>query len=333
MKTLRWLLLSTLMFAVVWASAEPARTRQGSTTTPPAASTTRGPNQSNTKAPAGHPGAVTTPQPGRTPAAAPATPSARGGVWGSANDRPQATTPTKAGGKSPAARDNDQYTRDTRSQEAARALLWGHGVPQTKSPSPSAPARRDDGRPAEHGYTPAPSAPHTPASPAVHNERDRRDDHDSPSRGHVSRPQPPAHRPSDWDQPYRGRHEGQWKYAPLVGMIVRAFLPSNPRLLGAVVVADNDTFLGVISRDANDPDSLTNPYGRFGSPWSPDSIWNPDARYGREDGRGSPWNPYATKPPKVYDGNEFRGYLTANTQLYPRIDPEWLRSYLELPRW
>ncbi len=107
----------------------------------------------------------------------------------------------------------------------------------------------------------------------------------------------------------------------------------SPRLLGAVVVADNDTFLGVISRDANDPDSLTNPYGRFGSPWSPDSIWNPDARYGREDGRGSPWNPYATKPPKVYDGNEFRGYLTANTQLYPRIDPEWLRSYLELPRW
>ena len=147
------------------------------------------------------------------------------------------------------------------------------------------------------------------------------------------RPQPAPQRHGDWDQPYRGRYHGRWRYAPLLTVIVRAFLPSNPRLFGAAIVAWDDTFLGVINRDPNDPDSVTNDWGRFGSPMSPYSIWNPEGRWGSQYAPDSPWNPYATRPPRVFDGHEFRGYLTTNPDLRPRIDPDWLRSYLDLPRW
>jgi len=146
---------------------------------------------------------------------------------------------------------------------------------------------------------------------------------------------PPPHRPTfvrppDWYRPYCGRYQNHWKYVPLAALLLRALTPSNPQVLGAVIVAGDDTFLGLISRDRNDAESIANEWGRFGSPYSPHSIWNPEGRWGGAYGPQSPWNPYAVRPPKVYYGNEFRGYLTTNPNLVPRIDPNWLRSYLNL---
>jgi hypothetical protein len=165
-------------------------------------------------------------------------------------------------------------------------------------------------------------------------DRGRNDDHRGPGMGYGPRwTQVRPERRDEWYQPYHGRHENCWRYVPLVTTIIRAFLPSDPRVLGAVIVASDDTFLGVITRDYDDPDAVTNGYGRFGSPMSPYSIWNPESRWGNQYAPDSPWNPYATRPPRVFMDNEFRGYLTTNPNLYPRIDPDWLRSYLELPRW
>jgi len=53
----------------------------------------------------------------------------------------------------------------------------------------------------------------------------------------------------------------------------------------------DDTYLGKLSTNPYDPDSTSNPYGRYGSKYSPDSINNPY-------GAGSPYkvdspnNPY-----------------------------------------
>ncbi len=338
MTTFRLIVPFTLLCMVTLASAEPARPRQGNATTPPpAASTTRGPNQPAVKAPANQAGTVAAPQTGPQAPARPGTPTAgspnqptgkapvtRGGVWGTparGQTAPvaKAPAPPALAPKAPAAK-----------APAPPALAPKAPTPQAPAP----PARPNDRPQPNHGYTPAPPASHGPAQPVHRAEWDQRDNRGGPDHGsYRPMPQPPARRPVDWDKPYHGRHEGHWKYAPLVGMIVRAFLPSNPRVLGAVIVADKDTFLGVISRDEDDPDSITNPYGRFGSPWSPHSLWNLEGRWGSRYASDSPWNPHATRPPRVYDGNQFRGYLTVNTSLYPRIDPEWLRSYLDLPRW
>lgn len=163
------------------------------------------------------------------------------------------------------------------------------------------------------------------------NRRNYDDDRwDRDRRGSRDRYRPQAHRSKDWNQPYRGRYQNQWRYNPVTALLLRAFTSRDRDLMGAVIVGADDTFLGVISRNQRDEDSIGNPWGRFGSPWSPYSIWNPDGRWGSRSARNSPWNASASRPPRVYDGKHFRGYLTTNPKLYPQIDPRWLMDYLNL---
>jgi len=46
------------------------------------------------------------------------------------------------------------------------------------------------------------------------------------------------------------------------------------------IVAPDGRYLGNLNSNRFDPDSVSNPYGRFGSKYSPDSINNPYGRYG-----------------------------------------------------
>jgi len=135
----------------------------------------------------------------------------------------------------------------------------------------------------------------------------------------------------EWSKPYRGSYYDIWRYVPSVIVTTRPELP--PPLLGSAIIASDDTFLGLISRDWQDPDSISNPYERFGCPESPYSIWHTEGRWGNTYSPDSPWNPYATRPPRVYSGNYFLGYLTTNDDLYPRIDPYWLMDYLDIWVW
>lgn len=74
-----------------------------------------------------------------------------------------------------------------------------------------------------------------------------------------------------------------------------------------------DKYLGKLSENKYDPDSTSNPYGRYGSEQSPDSVNNPYGRYGSEYSNDSPANPNATNPPKLYDSQgNYRGKLSSN---------------------
>jgi len=65
------------------------------------------------------------------------------------------------------------------------------------------------------------------------------------------------------------------------------------------VLVDPDTGkpLGTLSDNPYDPDSTSNPYGRYGSRYSPDSINNPYGQYGSPYSPDSPNNPYAPGAP------------------------------------
>src|SRR5208282_5270763 len=63
--------------------------------------------------------------------------------------------------------------------------------------------------------------------------------------------------------------------------------PGLPQALGA-----QPTYHGNLSANPFDPNSTSNPYGRYGSPLSPDSINNPYGRYGSPYSPDSPNNPY-----------------------------------------
>ena len=63
------------------------------------------------------------------------------------------------------------------------------------------------------------------------------------------------------------------------------------------IIAADGTYLGKLSSNPYDPQSVANPYGKYGSPYSPTSINNPYSKYGSEYSPVSPNNPYATKAP------------------------------------
>ncbi len=66
------------------------------------------------------------------------------------------------------------------------------------------------------------------------------------------------------------------------------------------IVAEDGTYLGKLSDNRYDPDSVANPYGRYGSKYSPTSINNPYSTYGSRFSPQSPNNPYATQAPLLF---------------------------------
>ncbi len=99
---------------------------------------------------------------------------------------------------------------------------------------------------------------------------------------------------------------------------------------GRAIIVGQDperTYLGKISSNRFDTDSIINEFGR-GSKYRSDSILNDFGQFGSRFSSYSPFNPYASDPPKVFIGTQFVGYLTKNIAKYPRIDPDALIGYL-----
>jgi hypothetical protein len=86
---------------------------------------------------------------------------------------------------------------------------------------------------------------------------------------------------------------------------------SLPTLAGPPsLVGEDGTYLGTLSSNPYDPNSVSNPYGRYGSRYSPDSVNNPYGVYGSRYSPYSATNPYATQAPKIV--NPYLGRLSAN---------------------
>jgi hypothetical protein len=68
---------------------------------------------------------------------------------------------------------------------------------------------------------------------------------------------------------------------------------------GGRIYGQDGTYLGRLNSNRYDPESVANPYSRYGSPYSSTSIHNPYGRYGSRYSDLSATNPYATRPPVV----------------------------------
>jgi hypothetical protein len=85
-------------------------------------------------------------------------------------------------------------------------------------------------------------------------------------------------------------------------------------VIAAGAPAFAQTFLGTLSANPHAPGSTSAP----GSQFDPNSVNNPYGRYGSPYSAQSATNPYATDAPKLYDGaGNYRGKLSAN-----RTDPD-----------
>jgi hypothetical protein len=65
-----------------------------------------------------------------------------------------------------------------------------------------------------------------------------------------------------------------------------------------MVVTPDGKYLGNLSTNRYDPDSVANPYGQYGSRYSPDSVNNPYGQYGSRYSPDSARNPYALGQPR-----------------------------------
>lgn len=75
---------------------------------------------------------------------------------------------------------------------------------------------------------------------------------------------------------------------------------------GGKIYGSDGTYLGKLNANPYDPESVANPYGKYGSPYSPTSIKNPYSIYGSPYSAKSATNPYTTTPPRVIYGDTTR---------------------------
>ena len=79
----------------------------------------------------------------------------------------------------------------------------------------------------------------------------------------------------------------------ILTLAVCSALTSSAHAQSPRLYAPDGTYLGNLNNNSFDPNSVANPYGKYGSEYSPYSINNPYGRYGSEYSRYSPHNPYA----------------------------------------
>jgi hypothetical protein len=99
-------------------------------------------------------------------------------------------------------------------------------------------------------------------------------------------------------------------------------------LIGSSISAGDGTFLGEISKNRHDQNSISNVYGPFGSPYSDTSIFNDYCPYGGKYGIMSPFNPYNVNPPKVLRKENLIGHLTVNEYILDKIDANHFLAWL-----
>lgn len=65
------------------------------------------------------------------------------------------------------------------------------------------------------------------------------------------------------------------------------------------LLAQDGQFLGMLSSNKYQSDSVINKYGSYGSKYSSTSIFNQYGQYGSRYATYSPFNPYTSTPPQI----------------------------------
>ena len=92
----------------------------------------------------------------------------------------------------------------------------------------------------------------------------------------------------------------------------------------ATLIADDGTYLGLVSSNRFESDSICNRFGDHGSRFASDSVRNRFSTYGSSFGFQSAYSSYATSPPVIYVNARAIGYLTKNDSLAGAVDPDVL---------
>lgn len=78
------------------------------------------------------------------------------------------------------------------------------------------------------------------------------------------------------------------------------------------LLASDGQYLGKLSLNRYDAESISNVYGIYGNRYSATSIFNPYSIYGSQYSSLSPNNPYTSTPPIIFFRGRRLGFLTKN---------------------
>lgn len=95
------------------------------------------------------------------------------------------------------------------------------------------------------------------------------------------------------------------------------------------IVANDGQFLGKLSLNKFDPESILNPYGSYGSVYSATSIHNRYSTYGSPYSSLSPFNPYTFTPPIIYLRGRKVGFLSVNPYLNGSVNPNNINDWMK----
>lgn len=96
------------------------------------------------------------------------------------------------------------------------------------------------------------------------------------------------------------------------------------------LVANDGQYLGKISLNQYDPESISNSFGSYGNQYSSTSIYNQYGNYGSPYSSLSPFNQYTSTPPSIYLHGQFFGYLSKNPYLGTNVvDPQNLLFWMK----
>ena len=94
------------------------------------------------------------------------------------------------------------------------------------------------------------------------------------------------------------------------------------------LVAADGQFLGILSSNKFQTESVMNEYGSYGSRYSSTSIFNQYGNYGNEYNTLSPFNKYSQTPPRIFLRGDLVGYLSVNQFVSNRLDPHGLFDFI-----
>ena len=94
------------------------------------------------------------------------------------------------------------------------------------------------------------------------------------------------------------------------------------------IVANDGQYLGKLTSNIYDVDSILNIYGLYGSPYSSTSIKNKYGIYGSPYSSLSPYNSYTSTPPVIYLRGSRYGYLSVNQFLFGCVNPFQIEAWM-----
>ena len=95
------------------------------------------------------------------------------------------------------------------------------------------------------------------------------------------------------------------------------------------LIGGDGVFLGTVSKNRFDINSMGNQFGNYGSRYSQTSIFNSFSPYGNKFSPLSPFNSFSQTPPKFIKSSKLLGTLTVNQFIANRIDPEKFLAWFE----